>query len=469
MEDEKEACGLIGVVGHKHAAEYAVSGLFALQHRGEEACGVTAASSDKMKSYQGLGHVSRVFHKMNFAPFKGMHMALGHTRYSITGESENLSNIQPFLVKHKKKQFAVAHNGNIVNSLELKQKLENLGAIFQTTSDSEILVHLIVKSQAKTFKQKIIDAAKKIHGSFNFLILTTEKLYAIRDAHGFRPLCYGEFKKKDGSLTRIVCSETCALDLLDAKYMGQVDPGCLLSLDRNGHMTSDKVLETKKPQAKCIFEMIYFARPDSLVFGESVYAFRKKLGRLLAEQAPVDADIVLPVPDSGNYAALGFSAATGIPLELAITRNHYARRSFIQPSQKHRRSTIKVKLNPIKNVISKKRIVLIDDSIVRGNTLFEKIKILREHGVAEVHLRIAAPPVKHPCFYGIDFPSGNELLANKKTLKQIEKFLNVDSLAFISVENLMSCSERNSGFCNACFTGKYPVKIKHSLNKKTLA
>jgi len=458
-EGIKEACGLFGIMGHTDAATLTVLGLFALQHRGEEAAGIASSNGHKIFIHTGLGHVNKNFDTNIIKKLEGRN-AIGHTRYSVTG-SPNVRNVQPILVEHTKGRIAVAHNGNITNSIELKRKLENKGAIFQTTMDSEIILHLIARSKHRDLKDAIIDSVKLLKGAFSLLFLTQDKIYAVRDPYGFRPLCLGMLDDAN-----IVSSETSALDLVNAKYMGQVNPGEIVTLDRSG-ISREKIFNPKKG-ASCIFELVYFSRPDSLIFGQSVYQFRKDLGKTLAREYPVDADLVIPVPDSGVYAALGYAEEARLPFEMAITRNHYVGRTFIQPDQKLREYFTRIKLNPIKNIIHKKRIIIVDDSIVRGTTTRERIKLLRGVGAKEVHMRISCPPIKHPCFYGIDFPDPKKLIANNMTLTEARKYLNLDSLHYISLEGMLEAAGTKNKFCNACFTGHYPTRINSHLHKEAL-
>jgi amidophosphoribosyltransferase len=455
----KEECGIFGIYNNEDAAYYTVLGLFALQHRGEESAGVVTSDTESLKLVKGVGRVSTVFTDKTIKKIKGIH-SIGHTRYSVTGVLNDV-NTQPLLVDIAKGEVAVAHNGNLTNSAELKQKLEEEGSIFQTTMDSEIILHLIAKSKKKTIKDAIIDAVQQIKGSFSLLFITKDAMFAVRDPNGIRPLCMGAL----GDST-VVCSETCALDLVGAKYMGQVHPGEMISITSNN--IEREFIFKNVPQSSCIFEMIYFSRPDSLVFGQSVYQFRKELGRILSKEAPVDADMVIPVPDSGVYAALGYAQASGIPYENAITRNHYFGRSFIQPDAHLRQSYVRIKLNPIKNVIHKKRVIIVDDSIVRGTTTRERVKTMREAGVKEVHMRISCPPILNPCFYGIDFPTSKELIAHNMTIDEIREYLNLDSLAFISHEGMLKAAGKKNTFCDACFTGNYPILIDSEYNKNIL-
>jgi len=458
--EKKEECGLFGVFNNKDAAVITSMGLLALQHRGEESAGIAVTDGTDMNLHARLGHVSRVFDTARLNNLRG-NCAIGHTRYSVTGNS-NDKNVQPLLVDIARGKIAIAHNGNLTNSKDLKKRLESEGSIFQTTMDSEIVLHLIARSRAESFKDAIIEAVRQLQGAFSLLFLTRDALFAVRDAHGVRPLCLGTL----GDST-ILCSETSAIDLVDAKYMGQIDPGEIITVTAQG-IERESIFPQVK-QASCIFEMIYFARPDSLVFGESVYKFRKELGRILAEESPVDADMIVPVPDSGVCAALGYAEQSGIPFEMALTRNHYVGRSFIQPEPHLRKSFVRMKLNPIKNLINKKRIVIVDDSIVRGTTTRERVRTLRESGAKEVHMRISCPPILHGCFYGVDFPDRSELISVRMSTEEVRTYLNLDSLAFISHEGMLRAHKGCNTFCDACFSGAYPIPIEKDFNKESLS
>ena len=470
IQDDKprEECGLFGVINHPEAYDLTIMGLFALQHRGEESSGIAVADNHTIKIKAGLGHVKKVFQSnQSHKSFnsKGS-MSIGHTRYSITGSSSISRNTQPIVAHHSKGSFAVAHNGNLTNAKALKLQLEQAGSIFQTSMDSEILLHLIARSKHADFKNSIIEALQFIEGAFSFLIITHDTIYAVRDPHGFRPLCFGKLDENIFS----IASESCALDLIGAKYMGQVHAGEIYTFNHDGKYSRERYAEVHK-ENKCIFEMIYFARPDSLIFGESVYNFRKEVGRILAREAPPpdNAQMVIPIPDSGNYAALGYASASNLPFEIGITRNHYIGRSFIQPKQTIRALSAKIKLNPIKNLIHKKSIVLVDDSIVRGTTTKKKIIALKNCGTKEIHLRIASPPIVSPCFYGVDFPNRADLIACQKNIQEMQKFLEVDSLVFVSLDGILKASHNDkNSYCKACFTGKYPTKVHFNAHKEHL-
>ncbi len=454
-------CGVFGITGHKDAARLTYLGLYALQHRGEESSGVVTYNGKKEYSHHGMGVVGDAFDERTMKALKGQ-IAIGHVRYSTTGSSYE-KNIQPFLVTHKKGHIAIAHNGNLTNILALRKNLEDKGSIFQTSMDSEIIVHFLAKSKKDNLKGKLTDALMHLEGAYSLVLMVDGVLIGARDPYGFRPLCLG---KLDGSY--VLASETCALDLIQAEYVRDIEPGEIVFIGK------DKKIESIKPfiQAKkafCIFEYVYFARPDSNIFGNNVYYTRKELGRQLAKEHPVDADIVMPVPDSGNYAAMGFAKEIGIPLEVGMIRNHYVGRTFIQPSQDIRDFRVRVKLNPIKEVLKGKRIIVVEDSIVRGTTSKSRVRTLRDAGAKEVHMRVSCPPIVSPCFYGIDFPTKKELIASKKTVKKIRDYIGLDSLEYLSLEGMLKAMPlAKNKFCVACFSGKYPTKIPKRASKYIL-
>lgn len=458
--EKREWCGIFGIMGTPDAALITQFGLQALQHRGEEAAGIAASDGKHVTLHTGEGLVKEVFERPETIAKLPGHAAIGHTRYSITG-APSAVNVQPLVVDLARGRVAIAHNGNLTNSVELKARLEADGAIFQSSIDTELILHLIARSKQTDIKQAIIDALNQVEGSFSVVILTAEHLYAARDPHGFRPLCLGELKG-----VKVVASETCALDLVGAQYLGEVKPGELVTISRTG-MTREDYSPTMA-QASCIFELIYFSRPDSLVFDQSVYKFRKELGRTLALEAPVEADLVVPVPDSGFMAALGFAEATGIPFEPAIVRNHYVGRTFIQPSQEMREAFVRIKLNPIRHILEGKRVVIIDDSIVRGTTTRERVRSLREAGAKEVHMRVSCPPIQHACYYGIDFPDENKLIANRLSVEDTTHYLNLDSLAYISLAGMHRAAGGKNRYCDACFTGRYPTPVDKAFRKDAL-
>lgn len=453
-------CGIFGIYGHKDAARLTYLGLYALQHRGEESAGIVVSNSGKIKSHSGMGLVGDVFDEKIIKSLHG-NTAIGHVRYSTTGSSIS-KNIQPFLVAHRKGHIAIAHNGNLVNTLKLRREMEEKGSIFQTTMDSEIIVHLIAKSEKKDKEQIVIEALSQLEGAYSIVLSLNDTLIGARDPHGFRPLCIGRI---DGAY--ILASETCALDLIQAEYVREVEPGEIVFIDSKG-LHSVKPFPSKK-HALCIFEYIYFARPDSNIFGKNVYLKRKQLGRQLAKEYPADCDLVMPIPDSGIYAALGFAEETKIPYEIGLIRNHYVGRTFIQPSQFIRDFRVRVKLNPIKDVLKGKRIAILEDSIVRGTTSKARVKTLREAGAKEIHMRVSCPPIRFPCFYGIDFPTKKELIASNRTVDDIKDFIGLDSLKYLSLEGMLKSMFLPKGeFCTACFTGNYPTKISGKISKNIL-
>ena len=445
----REACGIFGIFGHEDAARIAYLGLYALQHRGQESAGIVVSDGKHLTGYRGMGLVPEIFHEEGLKKLKG-DRAIGHVRYSTTGSSE-IKNAQPFQVEYLRGSLAIAHNGNLVNTLDLKRALEKTGSIFQSTMDSEIIVHLLARSKGAVLEDALIESLPQLKGAYALVLLTQHEMIGIRDPHGLRPLCIGML---DGSY--VFASETCALDLIQADYVREVEPGEIVTIDENG-LRSLKPFPAARPTL-CIFEFIYFARPDSRVFGGGVYQARKLLGRGLAGEQPVDADVVIPMPDSGNCAALGFAEASKIPFEMGITRNHYVGRTFIQPTQISRDLGVKVKLNPVKEVIKDKRIVVIEDSIVRGTTSKVRVRNLREAGAREVHMRISCPPHRHPCYYGIDFPTRKELIASSHSVDEIARFMGLDSLGYLSPEGMMKAMPFDrEKFCLACFDGRYPV------------
>ncbi len=456
---KKEYCGIFGIFGHRDAARLTYLALYALQHRGEESAGIVSFDSRGVRAHKGMGLVGRVFDDKTLSKLRG-HMAIGHVRYSTTGSSV-LKNAQPFQINHRKGFVAVAHNGNLTNSVDLRNELERNGSILQTTTDSELVVHLLVKSD-ESYSDAILSSISRLEGAYSFVFMTNDGIFAVRDPRGFRPLCIGRL----GDAT-IVTSETCALDIIQAEYVRDVEPGEILIIDKDGLRTLKQADGAK--HSFCIFENIYFARPDSRIFTKSVYLTRKNLGRALAKEHPVDADIVLPIPDSGVYASLGYAEESGIPLEMGFIRNHYVGRTFIQPSQFVRDFRVRVKLNPIKDVLKGKRVVVVEDSIVRGTTSRGRVRALREAGASQIHMRISCPPLISPCYYGIDFSTKKELIASSHTVEDIGKFIGVDSLKYLSLDGMLnSMLLPREEFCTACFTGKYPTRIYKPPSKKSL-
>ena len=454
MADElKDKCGVFGVFGHKEASYLTYLGLYALQHRGEESAGIVVSDGQRMLSRREMGHVQDVFDGPTMDRLKG-DRAIGHVRYSTTGSS-NIKNAQPIVVDYSRGEIALGHNGNIVNADILRSELEAYGSIFQTTTDSEIIIHLMAKPSLRNVEEGIVDALARVRGAYSLVFLTNKMLVAARDPQGFRPLWLG----KIGS-AYVLASETCAFDIMDAQPVREIQPGEVLFITEKG-LRSEMIPTTNSQPAHCIFEHVYFARPDSDLFGDNVHTVREKLGRQLAVEQPAIADVVIPVPDSGNSAALGFSQQSGIPLEVGIIRNHYVGRTFIQPSQGMRDFKVKLKFNLVKKVLKGKRVVVVDDSIVRGTTSKLRVKSLRQAGATEVHLRISCPPHKNPCAYGIDFPTKEELIANKYSHEELRKYLECDSIGYLSIEGMLKCvSSPKENYCTACWSGNYPVPFE---------
>ncbi len=459
MSSLREECGVVGVIGAQEAANWVYLGLFAQQHRGQEGCGIVtldmkvAAKDSLFNVHKGFGLVAETFNPEILARLGG-DAAIGHVRYSTQG-GHIIQNVQPFYFTTVLGPLAIAHNGNLTNGTKIRQELEASGSIFQSTSDTEVFVHLIARADQPTILGRIFEAMKKVNGAYSMTLLAKDKLFAVRDPFGFRPLVIG--KKGD---SYVVTSETCALDLIDAEFVREVAPGEVVELTTSG-MTSHFPLEKKKP-AFCSFEPIYFARPDSRVFGEEIYTLRRKMGTILAKEAPAKgADIVIAVPDSGVPMAIGYSEESGLPHELGLVRNHYVGRTFIQPAQEIRDFGVRLKLNPVLSVLKGKRVVVVDDSIVRGTTSAKIIRMIRQAGAREIHLRIGSPPITHSCFYGVDTPVRSRLLAAQKDVPAIRELLGCDSLAYLSVDGLrQALSEAGEGkYCTACFTGRYPEKI----------
>tara|TARA_B110001454_G_scaffold219156_1_gene250495 strand:+ start:21971 stop:23341 length:1371 start_codon:yes stop_codon:yes gene_type:complete len=448
----REECAVFGIWNHEEASRMTYLSLYAMQHRGQESAGIVTLNEGEHLIHKGLGLVGDVFSEEELKRLKGK-ASIGHTRYSTTGQNL-LANAQPFHAELVRGPVAVAHNGNVVNHKTLKSKLRSSGAIFQGTSDTEIFLHLLSKNQ----DIPIIDALKlalpTVEGAFSLVFLTQKKLIALRDPWGFRPLCIG---KLDNSW--VVASETCAFDLIGATYIRDVEPGEIVSMDDDGLQST--FYAKKETKAQCVFEHVYFARPDSKVFGISVYESRRNLGKILARESAVEADLVIPVPDSGTPAAIGYSQESGIPFEFGIIRNHYVGRTFIQPSQSIRDFGVKIKLNPQSEILRGKRVIVIDDSLVRGTTSKKIINLIRSAGAKEIHFRIASPPTVSPCYYGVDTPQKNQLIASYRTQKEIQDYVGADSLAYLSMEGLYkSVNGDNKKFCAACFGEKYPTAIE---------
>jgi len=463
VERPREACGLFGIFGHPEASKLTYFGLYALQHRGQESAGICVAGDQGIVTHKGMGLVPDVFDMALLEQLKG-ECAIGHVRYSTTGSSI-LVNAQPFMVRHRDRSYAVAHNGNIVNAHRLKSELEESGSIFQTTMDSEIFLHLFVKNLKHGFEGALIKTLKRLEGAFSFVVLTSNgEVIGIKDPNGFRPLCLG---KVNGSF--VLASESCALDLVQAEYIRELDPGEIVIIGKDGV----KSIQTTpaKNRSFCIFEFIYFARPDSNIYGRNVYQVRKAHGARLAKEAPVDADLIMPFPDSGTYAAIGYAEASGIPFELGMIRNHYIGRTFIQPTQSMRDFGVRVKLNPIKELLTGKEIVIVEDSIIRGTTAKTRVKALRELGVKKIHMRVAGPPHRFPCHYGIDFSTKGELIAASKSIKELTQHLGLDSLYYLSQKGLLEATgveDPEAHFCKACFDGCYPVTFDTDVSKDCL-
>jgi amidophosphoribosyltransferase len=446
-----EECGVVGIFGHPEASTLAYLSLYALQHRGQESAGIVASNGEALISHRGMGHVAEIFNQDILRRLEGR-LAIGHNRYSTSG-STVLKNCQPFVVEWAQGALAIAHNGNLVNAQELRSRLEARGAIFQSTVDSEVIIHLIAASQEATLIGRIIDALSQVRGAYSLVFLTEDRIVAARDPDGFRPLVLGRVKD-----AVVIASETCALDLVDAEYEREIAPGEIV-------VVSDRGIETHRPfpareSHHCVFEYIYFARPDSQVFGRNVYEVRKELGRQLERESAVPADIVIPVPDSGVPAAIGYAEEAGLPFEMGLIRNHYVGRTFIEPSDSIRHFGVKVKLNALREVLDGKRVVVVDDSIVRGTTSRKLVQMIRQAGASEVHMRISSPPTINPCFYGIDTPTREELIASTHSVGEIQAYLGADSLAYLSQVGMYAfVGGRRAGFCDACFTGRYPVPI----------
>jgi amidophosphoribosyltransferase len=451
-----DECGVFGVYGHPEAANLTYLGLYALQHRGQESAGIVASTGTDLNLHKAMGEVEEIFQPNVLAKLKGA-SAIGHTRYSTAGDKA-LLNAQPIMIDCNKGKIAVAHNGNLTNALEHRRRLEHRGSIFQTNSDTEVIVHLIARSAARNFSAALGDALNQLEGAYSLLVLTPDEMYAVRDPRGFRPLALGKVMTADGSGAWAVASETCAFDLMNAEYLRDVEPGEMLRISRSG--IESIRFSTPKPHQFCIFEHVYFSRPDSTVFGRSVNDSREMLGRLLAREHPVEADMVVPIPDSGVPAAIGYSLESKIPFRMGLIRNHYIGRTFIEPSQAIRNFGVKLKLNPVRNLLDGKRVVLVDDSIVRGTTSRKLVRLMREAGAKEVHMRISCPPTISPCYYGVDTPTKEELIASSNSPEEICKYLGADSLGYLSLAGLrQAVNDRKGEFCTSCYTGVYPTDL----------
>ena len=458
----KDECGVCGVYGHEDSSKLTYFGLYALQHRGQESAGIISSDGNKVFIHKDMGLVPEVFSEEKLQKLSGS-LSIGHVRYSTTGES-NIINTQPLLVTHRGKTLAVAHNGNLVNSIKLRKELELKGSIFQTTMDSEIVLHLMARSSENSLEDALKETFTSIKGAFSLLMMTQKSLIAVRDPNGFRPLCLGKLANNGAY---VVASETCALDLIEAEYIRDIEPGEILII-------SDNKLKSIFPWPKqrssfCIFEHVYFARPDSDIFGINVYETRKRMGQILARECRIDGDFVMPFPDSGNYAAIGYSQESGLPLEMGVIRNHYVGRTFIEPTQSMRDFNVRVKLNPVRSFLEGKRVIIIEDSIIRGTTGKSRVKSLRNAGVKEVHMVVSCPPTRYACYYGIDFPSSKQLIAWNNDVKSIAEYLGLDSLYYLSLEGMVEATGMTmNDFCLACFTNEYPVPPDRSFHKNAL-
>ncbi|MGO9095544.1 MAG: amidophosphoribosyltransferase [Bryobacteraceae bacterium] len=451
-----DECGVVAVYGHPEAANLAYLGLYALQHRGQESAGMASSDGREIHCVKRMGEVADVFTPEQLANLPGT-MAIGHTRYSTAGDT-NLHNAQPFAVSCNKGRIAVAHNGNLTNAAELRKELEDEGSIFQASSDTEVVLHLVARSRERTIAGALREALLMMEGAFSMVFLAEDRVIVARDPQGFRPLVMGQMELSGGKKCYVFASETCAFDLIGAVYLNEVAPGEMVIAGPEG-LTRERYLP-EQPRAQCVFEHVYFSRPDSIVFGRPVQLSREKLGRLLAIEHPVEADVVVPVPDSGVAAAIGFAEASGIPFRHGLIRSHYIGRTFIEPSQAIRDFGVKLKLNPVRHLIEGKRVVLVDDSIVRGTTSRKIVRMVRQAGAREVHMRISCPPTKSPCFYGVDTPTKRELIAANSSVEEIRRFIDADSLGYLSLANLREAvDDARHEYCYACYTGDYPTEL----------
>jgi amidophosphoribosyltransferase len=442
-------CGIFGIANHSDASRLTYLGLYALQHRGQESTGISSSDGDHVHTHKSMGHVADVYDEDALAKLKGYN-AVGHTRYSTAGDSSE-GNAQPIVVNCSFGTVAVCHNGNLINAHSLRETLEHQGAIFQSTADTEVILHLLARSQQTAILDGLAESLSQVQGAFSLLILTKDAMIGVRDPYGFRPLCLG---KLNGSY--VLASESCAFDLIDAQYVREIEPGEMIMI-RGEQITSVKALHAPRT-AKCVFEHVYFSRPDSMVFGRTVQSSRDRMGRALARENPVEADLVVPIPDSGMAAAVGYAQESGIPFAMGLIRNHYVGRTFIEPMNSIRNFGVKVKHNPVRELLAGKRVILIDDSLVRGTTTRKIVKMVRAAGAKEVHMRISCPPTISPCFYGVDTPAKRELVASSHTVEEIRKNIEADSLAYLSLEGLLKAvNAKENEFCTACYTGKYPL------------
>ena len=461
MIDDKprDACGVFGIFGHHDAAVLTHLGLYALQHRGQESAGIVSGDEGHFYVYKNMGLVSEVFAEENLQKLKG-NRAIGHVRYSTTGSSL-LANAQPLIVDYYHGTISIAHNGNLTNADELRERLESMGSIFQTTTDSEVILHLLSKPSFTDGVERLNYVLSQIQGAFSLVMMTENEVIGVRDPHGFRPLCIGKLED-----SYVLSSESCALDLIGAKLVRDVEPGEIVILDSNG-MRSVKPLP-EEPHRFCIFEYVYFARPDSIINGKTVHMVRKQMGKNLAREHPADADRVVSVPDSGNAAAMGFAEESAIPYDMGFIRNHYVGRTFLKPSQGIRNFSTRVKLNPLPEIIKGKRVIVVDDSIVRGTTSKSRIMSLRDAGAKEIHMRISCPPTRYPCHYGIDFPTTTELIASKKHADAIARYIGADSLGYLSEEGMLDAVGGGDEFCMACYNGDYIIPPPENASKEIL-
>ena len=458
QEYPKHYCGVFGIFGHPNAAELTYYGLYALQHRGQESAGIVTSDGKQFRTHKGMGLVSQVFDGEILHNLVGS-LAVGHTRYSTTGSS-HLRNAQPLTADCVRGQIAVAHNGNLTNAAQLRDELEAKGSMFQTTVDSEIILNLMAQPTLNGYDNYLLQAVHRLEGAYSVVMMTEQELVGLRDPFGFRPLCIG----KVGDAW-VLASETCALDLIHAKFVRDVEPGEIVAINQDG-LSSVQAFPEQTRRAFCIFEYVYFARPDSTIAGRNVYKVRVEMGRQLAREFPIEADVVVPVPDSGNCAALGYSLESDIPYEMAFVRNHYVGRSFLQPSQLIRDFDVRVKLNLITELVKGKRVIVVDDSIVRGTTCKARVNNLKEAGAKEVHVLVSCPPHMNPCVYGIDFPDRNKLMAANHSLEEIRNYLNADSLHYLSKHGLVKATGLPaSSFCMACYDGDYPVPFDPAVDK----
>jgi amidophosphoribosyltransferase len=451
-----DECGVFAIYGHPEASKLTYLGLYALQHRGQESAGIAAFRNGLITCHKSMGHVADIFTDPVLAGLQG-EAAIGHTRYSTAGDKTKL-NAQPFNVECNKGQIAVAHNGNMTNAQFLRNELEADGSIFQATSDTEVILHLVARSREKTMAGALRDALLQLEGAFSLVFLAENRLIVARDPNGFRPLAMGQMELSGGRVSYVFASETCAFDLIGAVYMGDVEPGEMVIVGPEG-LHRERYAPVA-PKAHCVFEHVYFARPDSLVFGKSIAASRERMGRLLAQHCPADVDLIVPVPDSGVAAAIGYSAESGIPFRQALIRNHYVGRTFIEPSQSIRDFGVKLKLNPVRHLLEGKRVVLVDDSLVRGTTSRKIVRMVKSAGAKEVHLRISCPPTISPCFYGVDTPNKGELIAANHSIEEIRLFTEADSIGYLPLSALSEAvGDGNRDYCYACYTGDYPTHL----------